>query len=471
MINPSSQYLAAARSGATSAVLMTFSAYPRKFTTVPLGDGDPWKFPWISKMGAYKQSANDLDGSSSISNMAVTVLDLSNLITQDFPSVPGGFKGQKVTLQHGFVGLPLADWITFATLVVDTVSTDSDNTAYTFNLRDQSVLLQQQIYTVGDNPSYYTSSQNPATVGPSNPMDLVTAICAAVQPALTPNSAAIAAYKAGLLVGTNLEFSLTHSETAKDFLSTEILKPFGGYWFFNSLGEVTPYFWVPFQLPTVATSIAVSAIDQTNILQVPTADEADLLNQVDLTMEYNQNASFGAEDIEFQATSISLYNLVKSQTIDSRGQKLNFGAWGWVRLLANALFQRYAFFSPTYDVSTFMVPAQGGAAPQNLPPSCLELGDHLFLSGSGIKNRSTGVIGLTSRLCEVTSFSKDFGKKTVELGLLDKAWLQALSAYEVAPDGTPVYASATTTERATYAYIGSAASGTFSTGAANQVIY
>lgn len=463
--------MAAFRSGATSAVLMTFSAYPRKFTSVPLGDGDAWKFPWIAKIGAYKQSANDLDGSSSISNMSVTVLDLSNLITQDFPSVPGGFKGQKVTLQHGFVGLALAHWITFATLVVDTVSTDSDNTAYTFNLRDQSVLLQQQIYTTGANPNYYTSSKNPATVGPSNPMDLLTAICAAVQPALTPNAGAVAAYKAGLLSGAQIEFSLTHSETAKDFLSAEIMKPFGGYWFFNSLGQVTPYCWVPFQLPTVASSIAVSAIDQTNILKVPTADEAALVNQVDLTMEYNQNASFAAEDIEFQATSISLYNLVKSQTIDSRGQKLNFGCWAWVRLLANALFQRYAFFSPTYDVTTFMAPAQGGAAPQNLPPACLELGDHVFLSGTGIKNRSTGLIGLTSRLCEVKSFSKDFGKKTVELGLLDKGWLQALSPYEVAPDGTPVYASASSAQRATYAYIGSAASGTFSTGAANEVIY
>jgi hypothetical protein len=465
MIPASPQWTAALATGAKPVWSLTLTGYPRVFTSINPGLGVAAQFPWISKISAYKQQANDQDGGSSISAMSVTVLDYAHLITNDFPSIPSGFKGMTAVLQVGFRDLPLAYWMTIATLVVDKVSNSDDNTTYVFRLRDQSVILQQQVYQFGDD-GYYTSSQHPKSVGPEAPLSILQDVLAQVQPVLPFNAPAVAEYEAGLLAGALLSFTLTRSETAKDFLEQEIMKIFGGYWFFNYAGQLTPFFFIPFVPPAV-----VFALDQSNLTAVPVADESDLVNEVDLTMDYT-SSSFAAEDIEIWATSAGLYNLVNSTTIDSRGARLNFAAWSWARLLAHNYFLRYGSFNQTYDVTAMWTPSVlAGVAQQGVSPIQLELGDQGYLSGSGVPDRLTGTIGLPNRLVEVVGFSKDFEKGTVDVSLLDKSWLQALTPYQVAPDTAPDYASASPTERETYAYIGSAATGTFSTGAANQVIY
>lgn len=466
------QFAAALTTGQKPIVSLTLAGQPgsgaagywRTFTSLRPAQQASNQFPWIQKMGAYSQTANDTDGSSSISGMSVTVLDYAHLITQDFPSIPSGFKGMVATIRVGFQNLAQQYWMTLATLVVDKVSSDNENTCYTFRLRDQSVILQQQVFQNGDNALFFTSSNNPRNVGPANPLAILQDVVSQVYPVLPINGAAVAAYQSGLLSGAQLKFSLTRSETAKSFIDGECFKTFGGYNFFNNLGQITPFFYVPFVPPVV-----VCSLDQTNLTKVPVADEADLINQVGLTMDYS-SSSFGAEDIEINATSATLYQLVKALQIDSRGGRTAFGQWAYGRLLAHTLFLRYANFAPTYDVTAFWIPSAIPGALQTSPGS-IELGDHVYLSGTGIPVRSSGTIGLTNRLCEVVGFQKDMDKWTVGLSLLDKGWLQALNPYQVAPDGAPVYASASAAQRQQYAYICSQVSGQFSNGDAGQAIY
>jgi len=427
--------------------------------------GVPNAYPWISKMAALNQRADDLTGGSSISDLAVTVLDKNGAITAAFPNFT--FEGKTAYLLTGFPGLSYpSDYMTVATLLIDRVESSDDNTSFTFYLVDYSIKLQNLIYVYGDD-GWPTSNDDPKTVV-GNPMDILSEVLGTEIPLASGqiNSAAIAAYKAGLFAGSKLSFKVTNAPTAKDFLDRELFKALGGYSFQNYAGQFTPYFYIP----SAAPSIALTLTDH-NLQDVPSPGEADLIDIVDYRLDYD-GSEFRSEFSEVYGRAVNVYGLQGLQTIEGRGVQSAFGGWGFARILANTLFLRYGGdpLAPnpnktlTLDVTAFWTAV------------ILEPGDFVYVTHPLVPNRRTGSMGMIQEMFEVLEIQKDFEKGTVKLILLDVNWMNpaasgSLSAFQIAPAGTPSWPSASGTQRAKYQFISSAATQTYSTGDAGQKIF
>src|SRR4051794_34471177 len=168
---------------------------------------------WISTFGTLTIAVDDLNGSASISDFTVTVIDYRNLITADFPLFQ--FEGAKATLKTGFPGLAESDFVTLFTGVVNTVASDLDNTAYTFTISDFNRVNQQVIYLTGDD-GQPTSSDHPKTLL-GNPLDLLIDILEhqigyATSEIDVPT---ITAYRDQLFAGMNMQFSISSPPDAK----------------------------------------------------------------------------------------------------------------------------------------------------------------------------------------------------------------------------------------------------------------
>jgi hypothetical protein len=428
--------------------------------------GLPGAYPWISKMGALNQRVDDLNGSSTISDLAITVIDKNQAITNAFPNFT--FEGQTATILTGFPGLTYpSDYLTVAALIIDRVESSDDNTTYTFYLVDYSIKLQNLIYRYGDD-GWPTCSDDPKTVY-GNPMDILSEVLLTEIPLNSSqvNTAAIAAYKAGLFAGSMLRFTVTNTPTAKDFLDREIFKALGGYSFQNYAGQFTPYFYIP----NAAPSIALTLTDH-NLDDVPSPGEATLIDIVNYRLDYD-GSKFRSEFDEVYGRAVNIYGLQNVQTIEGRGVQSSCGGWGYARNLANTLFLRYGgdplTTNPnktlTLDVTTFWTGV------------ILEPGDFVYVTHPLVPNRRTGTMGVTQEMFEVLEIQKDFEKGTVKLKLLDVNWMNpsasgALSAFQIAPDsGVPNWPSASGAQRAEYMFISSAATGLYSTGDAGQKIF
>jgi hypothetical protein len=101
----------------------------------------------------------------------------------------------------------------------------------------------------------------------------------------------------------------------------------------------------------------------------------------------------------------------------------------------------------------------------------LEPGDYVTVTHALIPNRSTGALGVTGRLYAVLNRTWNFTEGTVEVKLLDVAWLQGMAQSLIAPDATPAWTSQSPTQKATLASVASYASGKFSDGASGKTYY
>lgn len=424
------------------------------------------QYPWISRMDALSQAAQDLQGSSTLSDLAIEVLDKNGALTAAFPSFT--FEGAKATILTGFPGLTYpSDYLTVATMLIDRVESSADNTAYTFHLRDYSLKLSNLIYTTGDD-GWPTSSDHPKTLI-GNPMDILLDVLANQIP-LDPaqiNITAIADYKATLFAGTKLKFNVTNAPSAKDFLDRELFKALGGYGFQNYAGQFTPHFFIP----TAAPSAAMTLTDH-NLAELPTPGEADLVDALTYRLDYDGSSAgggFRSEFTEVYGKAVNTYGLQGLQTIEARGALSALGGWGYGRLLANALFLRYGG----------TVRADGSLGGKTLVLNAkafwtaviLEPGDFVYLTHPLIPNRLAGTMGLIDELFEVLEVKKNFEEGTVELKLLDVNWLNGLGAYQIAPDSTPTWPNASQQQRAQYQFVSSAATGKYGTGDSGHKIF
>lgn len=428
--------------------LLTIAGYSRVFTSPETGVGG--QYPWIAEMGSLQQAAQDRDGGSSLSDLEITVIDKSNLITADFPGFT--FEGKQATIKTGFSGMLQADYITVATMRVDSVASSKDNTAYVFRLTDNSLKFSQMVYRTGDD-GRPTATSHPKTVS-GNPMDVLLDVLQN-QLGLSAgeiNTTAINNYKNSIFAGMKMKWSLTRASEAKQWLELEIFKALGGYGFQNYAGAYTPFFFIPRAAPTIALTL-----NDHNIEGVPEPSQADLVNFLSYRFDYD-GSKFQTELSEVFASSANTYGLQEQQIIEARGARAVYGSWIWARLLANALFLRYGSKAPMVKVKAFWNAV------------ILEPGDFVYLTHPLVPNRAAGTMGITNRLFEVLEVEKDFQTGAVNLTLLDVNWLAAASMYQVAPDGTPVWTLATPAQKAQYMFVASASTGNYSDGAAGHKI-
>jgi len=446
MIPASAIWNARARAGAggsTPVVLFTIAGYPRIFSTVDINQPNVYK--WISggNAGTLTMSVSDLDGSSNTSDVSFTVLDVNHLLTKDFQAMTDtivgvaptqALEGNVCTIQVGFLGMPLSEYITLMTLVVDHIDLANQNTSYKFTLRDNSLLLQQFAFETGDDGNA-TSNANPATVIGS-PMDILQE--AATQsglPTANINADAIANLNTNVYFGLNQRFSVTYPPRAKDFIENEILKPLGAYWYWDHLGRMTPYSMLPYALPVPALTL-----DGTNIdMQTPPVPmrSQDYTSVVIYKMDGDSNGqNFQTDIVSEYAPAVNLYGISQSRIIQSRGVRSSLGGTRIAHLTIQNIFRRYGLKPFTMKLRCF------------LPAMLAELGDKVTVNHPLVPNglwpavfRMPGPMGITGTLWEVKGRAIDFNDGTTELDLLDCSWQVQFPAYEIAPDGTGTYPS------------------------------
>lgn len=267
------------------------------------------------------------------------------------------------------------------------------------------------------------------------------------------NFAAIASLKNTLFAGMKLRFELTTAPQAKDWIDKELFQALGGYGFWNNLGAFTPYFYIPQAVPTVAL-----ALTEYNVEGVPGLDQADPMNFITYRMDFEGDQA-QQELTELYGPSFNLYGMQSQHIIEARGVRSFYQGLAWARLLAHALFRRYARKPPLVTATAFWDAA------------VLEVGDCVTLTHSKMVPPGGGTLGVTNELFEVVKLSKDFTKHTVELGLLDVNWLNGVAAYLVAPDTQVDWTLASPAEKAAFMFLASAATGNYSDQTPGHLIY
>jgi hypothetical protein len=130
--------------------------------------GRTGELAWITAMGDWGVSVDPMQGSYSIDDLVVTVLDIGAGVTSDLSMFL--LEQRFCTLQMGFDGLALSDYCTLFQGIVDTVTNNPDGT-YSFTCNDYNRLNQKVIYVYGDDGTVTTTT---TTYSGSNPYAIVT---------------------------------------------------------------------------------------------------------------------------------------------------------------------------------------------------------------------------------------------------------------------------------------------------------
>jgi len=436
------------------ASLTDAGGYPRILTNaeVPF----PNCFPWIDldpvELG---QSVNDLEGSSNLSNVNIPCIDgdltqYPHALTAD---IAGGysFPGKTAILWYGFKGLGIGEFLQMATMILDHTDYEDASNTLTFVVRDNSLLTNGYAFIYAQN-GLLTTSQNPATVM-ARPFDpaaglIVAALADAGFSSGLVNAAALANLDRNVFFNLNMQFQVGYPAVAKDWIENEILKPTGCYWFWNNLGQFTPYCLLPAAPPTVALSLGQGDIDVETFPQPIESEKytSALTYRMDCDPSGN-NPQTNFTDI--YAPAANLYGISPSRVIVSRGMRSGQGGMRMAHLMAGMLFRRYG-------LKPLMLKFAGFA-----PCLQLDIGDKILLSHPLIPNGKfpaalrtpNSNVGIQGTLWEVLGTHKKLGDATVDLELLHVSWQLATSSWLVAPDSTPAYASASTAQKAKYFFV------------------
>jgi len=468
MISASALWNARAKAGIGPGGLVirfVIAGYGRVFTTTR--STIPTDLAWISEgnAGQLTMSVNDLEGSHTCSDLSITVLDYQGQLTQDFQNGIN-LLGRQVTIQAGFPGMPASQFITLMTMIVDHIDLANQNTAYKFTMRDNSLLLNQFAYTVADD-GYPTGNNHRATVQGTPMSILESAVLQSGLPAANVNTAAIALLNTYVYFGLNFRFTVSYPPSAKGFMEGEILKPLGAYWFWNNLGQLTPFSMLPWQAPT-----SVFTLDRTNIAfdTPPTPTRStDYTSVVTYRMDGDPNGqNYQTILVGAYAPAINLYGVSQMRSIQSRGVRSNLGGARIAHLCWQNIFRRYGLKPLTLKIRCFT------------PAMLVEISDKVTLNHELIPNgmflpqfrmlgpQGTRIpLGIQNTLWEVKGKTIDLNRGTTELTLLDVGWQVANPVYEFAPGGEGLYPA---NKSSSYLFYSSPA-GVYSDGSAARLIY
>lgn len=404
--------------------------YGKVFTTAP---GDPDRKAWIKDIGQISQSVDDVNGSSSLSGVTVSIIDYRRLITADFPTFM--FEGRRVTLKQGFAGLDEADFITLYTGIVDTVPNNDDGTSYDFNCVDTNRLNQQVIFLTGDDGQPTDSSHPKTVIG--NPMDILVSVLSEYVGFADHeiDTDTIYAFRDSLWGGIEFQFSITSPPDAKSFIETELLKPLGGYGFTDNLGRYT----VNFMQPQPGVISPVYDFNPTNLSAVPVWDEATLYNTLSYRFD-DDGSKMMAETVELDAASVDRFGLQGQLVIESKGVRSGFQGFPLAAMVATSIFNRYAMKNPRLTLETSWRPIR------------VQIGEFVTVTHPLIPNRSTGSLGVTNQLFQVIARNPDPLKGTISFTVADASKIQAFGAARIAPNGTPAFTAASDYQKGRYLF-------------------
>lgn len=168
---------AAAKLPATPVYRFSVDGYSKVFVWRKTGRSG--ELAWISSIGDWSVSVDPLNGSYSIDDLVVTVLNIAAAVTNDLSLLL--LEQRFCTLQMGFDGLALEDYCTLFQGIVNTVTSNADG-SYSFTCNDYNRLNQRVIYVFGDDgtntvtTTTYSGSNTYTTVTETYTTDVVTGI-------------------------------------------------------------------------------------------------------------------------------------------------------------------------------------------------------------------------------------------------------------------------------------------------------
>jgi hypothetical protein len=147
-----------------------FSVQDYSKTFVYRKTGRSQDYAWITSINDWSVSCDPQNGSYTIDDLVVSVVDVAAAVTHDLGLLL--LEGRRCTLTMGFDGLADADYCTLFAGIVNTVTANSDQT-YSFTCNDYQRLNQRLIYTEGNDG---TTTTTETTYNPSHPYTIVTRV-------------------------------------------------------------------------------------------------------------------------------------------------------------------------------------------------------------------------------------------------------------------------------------------------------
>jgi hypothetical protein len=453
VISATPAYLAAnTKPGKKPIFVVTIEGYSRSFsnrasigatTAVPTTGGAGTLVPWLVEGGMedMQVTVNDLAGSSDLADLIFTVQDRGALITADFPNFV--FEGKTAQLLAGYEGLDISDFVTLATAKIDSVESTNSNQDYVFSCPDIRADMAQTIYAVGDDGAA-TSSDHPKTLN-GHPLDILLATLETECGYLTSqiDVARITTYRDGLYSGAQMQFTLTSPVTASEFIEKEIMIPLGAYHRTNNLGQITVEFAYPLNDTTVFD------FNPSNLVEIPEAGQADLVNQV-LTKMDADDTDFAVSWLSEYQPSITKYGLFGQQTIESKGLRSGLNGIFLASITAFLIFLRYGLKALCHgdngkNTSSNPVNAQWTAA-------LVEPGDFVTLTHPKVPDRTLGVIGITAKPYVVMDRNWQFFAGQVQYKLVEIDFSK-FKQYLITANGEADYLAASSADQSSLMFL------------------
>jgi hypothetical protein len=101
----------------------------------------------------------------------------------------------------------------------------------------------------------------------------------------------------------------------------------------------------------------------------------------------------------------------------------------------------------------------------------VESGDFAFLSHPLMPNFQTGRRGVSNQIVEVIEKQPNYRDGTMTYKLLDSGWLSGKILSRIAPAGTPAFTTATSSQRARYAFLAANTTQAYSDGTPGKTIF
>jgi hypothetical protein len=456
LITATANYIAAfAKPNVRPAIVITIDTYPRAFSNRSSVAGVPATVVnWLVSVEDLTTTVNDLDGGTDLADLMFTVQDGSpttrGAITADFPSFV--FEGKLVQLWVGADNLNFSDYTLFFTGRIDSVESSNSNLEYVFSCPDIRSDLNRAIYTLADDGGN-TSSDHIRTLN-GHPLDL---LIAALETECGMSSAfvdevKITQYRDTIYSGAQMLFELDSAPVAKEFIETELLKPLGAYLRTDNLGRVT----VEFAYPINAAPVFSFSPD--NLLDIPSAGQADLINQVitrlDSTNDSSSNNGFAKERVDQHTASILKYGMYGQQIIESKGLRSGLNGLFLARMTAFLIFLRYANKALCHGDAG----KNASSDPVNglWSSALIEPGDFGTMTHPDVPDRIAGVMGIIDKayvaMDKTLQFPIGGSAGTVQLKLLEVD-LNKFKQYLIAPNGEASYVAASAIDKGKYLFL------------------
>jgi hypothetical protein len=416
-------------------------------------------YPWLIAPDDHMVTVNDLDGGADLADLVLHVQDRGNAILADFPTFV--FEGKEMHLRQGFghidsdTGEPvsdmaLADFVTLFTGKIDSVESENANNDYCFTCPDVRTELSRVIYRIADD-GFSTDSKHVRTLN-GHPLDILLAALQS-EVGLDPSRidiAGITTYRDTVYSGTQFEFTIDSPPVAKDFLEAEILKPMGAYMRTNNLGQVTVVFFYPLSTtPVLHFQHSEPADPGDNLLEIPEAGQADLINQVSTRFD-SDGSNFLNESVEEDAASVAKYGLYGQQIIEAKGLRAGLNGFFFSSMTAFLIFLRYANKALCHGDNG----KNSASSPINAlwSAALVEPGDLVTITHPLIPNRTTGTMGITDKTYVVLDRTWQFFLGNVQFKLLEID-LSKFKQFLITEDGEASYTAASSGDKATLMFL------------------